>query len=129
MGGSAANQWNEVVISSEMHDASLRQNAADLIAAFVIPVNAHCDHACQKILLALRDEVTERLNLAEPLPVVSLDVEGGDAPFKVYDPFTPPAPAPAPSPGPGPSPGPPAPAGSCCWGGDTCETASNCHGD
>lgn len=127
---SAQNQWNEVVISSVMHDQSLQQNAAGLIAAFVVPVGAHCDHACQRDLLALRDSVTERLNLAEPLPVVSLNVDGGDAPFEVYNPFSPPSPAPGPNPGPSPGPpAPPEPAGSCCWGGDTCETATNCHGD
>jgi hypothetical protein len=117
--GSAATEWNEVVIDSQAHDQSLRQNAAGLIAAFVIPVNSMCNRACIRELLAIRDATTQQLNLVEPLPVVGLNVDGGDAPFEVFDPFTP---------SPGPSPGP-APHGSCCWGGSSCETAQNCHGD
>lgn len=125
--GSAATEWNEVVIDSQAHDESLKRDPAGLIAAFVVPVNAHCDRACIRDLLAIRDETTEHLNLAEPLPVVGLNVDGGDAPFEVFDPFSP-SPGPGPSPTPGPAP-PAPPAGSCCWGGSTCETATNCHGD
>lgn len=126
--GSAANEWNEVVIDSQAHDESLRLDAAGLLAAFVVPVGAHCDRACVRDLLAVHDATTKQLNLAQPLPIVGLNVDGGDAPFELFDPYTPPDPSPSPSPTPTP-PAPPAPSGSCCWGGDTCETANNCHGD
>jgi hypothetical protein len=122
--GSAATEWNEVVIDSQAHDQSLKNDAAGLIAAFVVPVNSRCDRACIRDLLAIRDATTEQLNLAEPLPVVGLNVDGGETPFEVFNPFSP-----SPGPGPSPSPGPAPASGSCCWGGSTCETASNCHGD
>jgi hypothetical protein len=126
--GTAATEWNEVVIDSRAHDQSLKQDAAGLIAAFIVPVSAQCDRTCIRELLAIRDAATEQLNLLQPLPVVGLNVDGGDTPFEVFDPFSP-SPGPSPSPSPTPSPTPSNTTGSCCWGGSTCQTASNCHGD
>jgi len=77
--------WNEVVIDSRAHDRSLRQDAAGLLAAFVVPVNAKCDGACIRDLLAVRDATTQQLNLTDPLPIVGLNVDGGDAPFEEFD--------------------------------------------
>lgn len=81
----AATAWNEVVVSSVAHDRSLKQDAAGLIAAFVVPVNAMCDGACIRDLMAVRDATTHYLNLLDPLPVVGLNVDGGDAPFEEFD--------------------------------------------
>jgi hypothetical protein len=81
----AATAWNEVVVDSKAHDRSLKQDAAGLIAAFVVPVNAMCDSACIRDLLSVRDATTEFLNLTDPLPVVGLNVDGGDAPFEEFD--------------------------------------------
>jgi hypothetical protein len=82
---SAATEWNEVVVDSKAHDRSLKQDAAGLIAAFVVPVNAMCDSACIRDLLVIRDATTKSLNLTEPLPIVGLNVDGGDAPFEEFD--------------------------------------------
>jgi hypothetical protein len=69
--GTAATEWNEVVIDSKAHDQSLKQSAAGLIAAFVVPVSAQCDRNCIRELLAIRDAATEHLNLLEPLPLLA----------------------------------------------------------
>jgi hypothetical protein len=125
-------------VDAQAHEQGLQGDANSLIAAFIIPVNSRCGTGCIRELLDHRDETTMQLNLAEPIPVVGLNVDGGDNIFEVFDPYRPgPSPVPAPEPGPsppGPAPGPapaPAPAasGSCCWGGDTCDIATNCHYD
>lgn len=82
----AATPWNEVVVDSRAHDRFLRQNAAGLIAAFVVPVNAMCDSACIRDLMAVRDATAQHLNLTEPLPVVGLYVDFNvSAPFEEFD--------------------------------------------
>lgn len=128
-------QWNEVVVDSQLHEQALQEDAAGLIAAFIIPVNSRCESGCIRQLLDIRDETTDRLKLADPIPVVALNVDGGDNIFEVFDPFRPapspdhgPAPGPSPDPAPAPAPAPVA-SGSCCWGGDTCDVATNCHFD
>jgi hypothetical protein len=80
----AATEWNEVVVDSIAHDRSLKQDAAGLIAAFVVPVNAMCDSACIRDLLKVRDATTQRLNLTNPLPIVGLNVDGGKRPFQDF---------------------------------------------
>jgi len=81
----AATPWNEVVVDSRAHERLLKQDAAGLIAAFVVPMNAMCDSACIRDLLAIRDQTTQQLNLTSPLPVVGLNVDGGDAPFEEFE--------------------------------------------
>merc|ERR550514_1779242 len=93
---STSTMYNEASMDGDVHEKLLAKDAASVLSAFLIPVNARCGDTCRKFVYDMRDHVTQKYNLKTPIPVIGLDVTDGNTPFRVL------APAPAPGPAPGP---------------------------
>lgn len=126
-------EWTEVVIDDRLLIPQLKLDPTHTIVAFVYAIGA--DMGPEDGLAyatKMRDQYQQKYGVVGvgDIPVIELDAihdftqSGG--PFKLPGSVGPPGPSPSP-------PGPPAPApemvGNCCWGGDTCDAAENCHGD
>jgi hypothetical protein len=88
---STATMYNEASMDGAVHTELLAKDAHAVISAFLIPLNARCGEPCKNIVYQMRDHVTAKYNLAEPFPVIGLDVNGGKFPFKVLPPAASPA--------------------------------------
>jgi hypothetical protein len=125
-------EWTEVVIDDRLLIPQIERDPTHTIVAFVYAIGASMGpEDGLAFATKMRDQYQQKYGVhgVGDIPVLELDAihdftqSGG--PFMLPGSVGPPGPSPTP-------PGPPAPApedGSCCWGGDSCHEAQNCHGD